>query len=220
MNTFPSPESLYLRGRGAAEAALGRDRESGSGKEYTFLKLKSPAGISLELFSRDQRWLGKRTSGIIQLRLIPSEANLIAQCQLRMVDKPGEVFQFSPTRRFRDGRVEVFEFRFGEEQIRSSWGQKVNRKFDPPLSFAGFSLRSNAVPSPGKLYLVSAELLPEEATGVRIRRPLLSAPFQKYSTRQSQFQGKSALTAENEAFIIAGDAQNFHLVIHDLLKFR
>lgn len=124
VNTFPSPESLYLRGRGAAEAALGRDRESGSGKEYTFLKLKSPAGISLELFSRDQRWLGKRTSGIIQLRLIPSEANLIAQCQLRMVDKPGEVFQFSPTRRFRDGRVEVFEFRFGEEQIRSSWGRK------------------------------------------------------------------------------------------------
>lgn len=218
VNTFPSPESLYLRGRGAAEAALGRDRESGSGKEYTFLKLKSPAGISLELFSRDQRWLGKRTSGIIQLRLIPSEANLIAQCQLRMVDKPGEVFQFSPTRRFRDGRVEVFEFRFGEEQIRSSWGQKVNRKFDPPLSFAGFSLRSNAVPSPGKLYLVSAELLPEEATGVRIRRPLLSAPFQKYSTRQSQFQGKSTLTAENEAFIIAGDAQNFHLVIHDLFE--
>lgn len=213
---FSSPEKIRFHQKEHAPYKTGRGVEPATGKTMSFFELNSTSGPSIQFYMGELRWLGNFRSGVLRVRLISSVPGLVSRCFLRMVDKPGEVFQYQQTKRYMDGVAEVFEFRVEEKAAQNSWGTNVNKKFDLPIAFSGLAIRVNPKFDSGRIWLECVELLPSQGTDYRITRPLLTAPFQQYMVKCRSYLGKSSLTARNDCLKLDGNARTVHLTIDDL----
>ncbi|NCB09230.1 MAG: hypothetical protein EOM73_13820, partial [Bacteroidia bacterium] len=89
-----------------------------------------------------------------------SEPAAFFHVALRLTDIQGESFHFRSVRSYNPGPgVRVYYYEIDEKGFSSSWGKKVNKKFDHPIYYNGVAIDFNRKVPSGKITFEKLELI-------------------------------------------------------------